>query len=265
MGEAIYQHFRPDERAFIDQATDWIDRVLATYSLVTTGFLNPRQVFILRTLINGQNATAIQLFASSALAETEYVKVILAPSYYQLEENDFELACLRIDFASKFVTLKHSQILGTFLGETGLERSKIGDIVVYDTYALVLVGSKLATLFVERIHKIARSGVKLKTVPMDQFKKSSETFVTKIITVSSLRLDKVIASVYHISRNLAQNLIQSKQVKVNYTETLRNDFELAVGDLISVRGYGRIKVEALLGMTKKDKLRVEVQLISSRQ
>ena len=47
MTQTIYQHFRPTERAFIDKASDWLTSVIDSYSLVTTDFLNPRQVFIL--------------------------------------------------------------------------------------------------------------------------------------------------------------------------------------------------------------------------
>ncbi|GFH41221.1 RNA-binding protein [Lactococcus insecticola] len=260
---AVYQHFRASERGFIDQATDWLTRVSETYSIVTTDFLNPRQVFILETLAN---AREIQVLTSSAIAETEYVKVILAPDYYVLDVADFELALLQIDFASQFVTLKHGQILGTFLGETGLDRSKIGDIVVHDTIAQVFVTANLASIFVTSIHKIARSGVKISEMPLSKFiVGQEETAIAKVITVSSLRLDKAVSAVFNISRNLAQNLIQSNKIKVNYAESVKNDFDLVDGDLVSVRGYGRFTVAETLGVTKKDKTRVEVKLIATKK
>ncbi|GAB2023558.1 RNA-binding protein [Pseudolactococcus yaeyamensis] len=265
MTQAIYQHFRPSERTFIDKASDWLTSVSDSYSLIVTDFLNPRQVFILTTLVRGQQASDIQMFTSSAIAETEYVKVILAPAYYQLEIADFELACLQIEFASKFVTLKHSQILGTLLGETGLSRSKIGDILVHDTFAQVFVTAKLVPLIMDTVHKIGRSGVKIREIDVMQFVPAAEQAITKIVTLSSLRLDKAIASVFNMSRNLAQNLIQSSKVKVNYTEVLRNDFELVASDLVSVRGLGRLKIGQTLGLTKKDKVRVEVQIISTKK
>ena len=265
MTQVVYQHFRPSERAFIDKASDWLTSVTDSYSLVITDFLNPRQVFILTTLMQGHPAQDIQIFTSSAIAETEYVKVILAPAYYQLTPADFELACLQIDFASKFVTLKHSQILGTFLGETGLERSKIGDIVVHDTFAQVFVDAKLVSVIMDSVHKIARSGVKIKVIDVGKFMPAIEQTITKTVTMSSLRLDKAVASVFNISRNLAQNLIQSSKAKVNYTEVVRNDFELVDGDLVSIRGFGRLKIVQMLGLTKKDKVRVEVQIISTKK
>ena len=84
------------------------------------------------------------------------------------------------------------------------------------------------------------------------------------MSLSSLRLDKVIASIFNYSRSQAQKLIQSNKVKVNYAEVLRNDFELFETDLISIRGFGRVKLLQNLGLTKKNKIRVEVQIISSK-
>jgi RNA-binding protein YlmH len=155
--------------------------------------------------------------------------------------------------------------LGTFLGETGLDRSKIGDILVHETFAQVFVEAKLVSFFIENVHKIARSGVKIQEIELNQFLPSPEQAMTKTVTLSSLRLDKAIASIFNISRNLAQNLVQSNKVKVNYTEILRNDFELDENDLISVRGLGRFRMLENLGLTKKNKLRIEVQIIASKK
>lgn len=264
MSKAIYQHFRPSERLFIDKVTDWIDKVSDTYSIVTTDFLNPRECYILQTVLNHSAKQDIQLFSSSMIAETEYVKLILAPDYYQLSIADFELSCLQIAFASKFTTLKHSQILGTMLGETGIERLKIGDITIHPSFAQVFVDQKLVSVFIEKIQKIARNGVKISEIKAEQYVKVPDQHQYKTVTLSSLRLDKVIASTFNYSRSQAQKLIQSNKVKVSYAEVLRNEFELFETDLISIRGLGRIKLVQNLGLTKKNKIRVEVQVVSSK-
>ena len=265
MSQGVYQHFRPSERVFIDKVTDWLEKVSDTYSIVVTDFLNPRQCFILKTVVNGYNKDDLQVFTSASIVETEYVKLILAPSYYKLDLLDFDLACLQIDFASKFVTLKHAQILGTLLGETGLDRLKIGDISVHESFAQVCVGKKMVSLFIESVSKIARSGVKIKEISLTEFERLPEQAINKIVMMSSLRIDKAIASIFNKSRSLSQGLIQSNKVKVNYTEVLQNDFELTVGDLISIRGLGRVKIGQNLGLTKKDKFRIEVQIMSSQK
>ncbi|MBR2763264.1 RNA-binding protein [Lactococcus paracarnosus] len=265
MSRDVYQHFRPSERVFIDKVIDWLEKVSDTYSIVVTDFLNPRQCFILETLMTSINNDELQVLTSASIVETEYVKLILAPSYYKLEILDFDLACLQIDFSSKFVTLKHSQILGTLLGETGLDRSKIGDISVHQSFAQVCVSKKLVTVFTESITKIARSGVKMKEISPNDFVRLPEQATNQVVLMSSLRIDKAIASVFDKSRSLSQDLIKSGKVKVNYAEVMQNDFEVRTGDLISIRGLGRVKIGQNLGLTKKDKVRIEVQIISSQK
>ncbi|MER3115534.1 RNA-binding protein, partial [Bacillus altitudinis] len=43
----IYQHFRKDERAFIDQALEWKRIVQEQYRMKLTDFLDPREQVIL--------------------------------------------------------------------------------------------------------------------------------------------------------------------------------------------------------------------------
>lgn len=48
---SIYQHFRPEEKDFIDQAMNWIDQVKHSYAPKLSDFLDPRQQEILTSLI----------------------------------------------------------------------------------------------------------------------------------------------------------------------------------------------------------------------
>lgn len=83
----------------------------------------------------------------------------------------------------------------------------------------------------------------------------------KVVLVSSMRIDKIIASTFEISRNLAVNMLQSRKVKLNYLEIEKKDFTVEQGDLISVRGLGRIKILRILGETKKVNRKSNVKLL----
>ncbi|MBQ6145084.1 MAG: cell division protein, partial [Lactococcus sp.] len=75
MSRDVYQHFRPSERVFIDKVIDWLEKVSDTYSIVVTDFLNPRQCFILETLMTSINNDELQVLTSASIVETEYVKL----------------------------------------------------------------------------------------------------------------------------------------------------------------------------------------------
>lgn len=51
---SIYQHFRPEEREFIDRAIHWREYVETTYAPRLTEFLDPREQQILKAIV-GQN------------------------------------------------------------------------------------------------------------------------------------------------------------------------------------------------------------------
>ena len=51
MDANVYQHFRADERSFIDSVGDWIEQVQGQYAPYLTDFLDPRQSYILETLV----------------------------------------------------------------------------------------------------------------------------------------------------------------------------------------------------------------------
>ena len=78
------------------------------------------------------------------------------------------------------------------------------------------------------------------------------------LTVSSLRLDTMISSIYQISRQKSQTLIKAGLVKVNWISIENTSFECGEGDTLSVRGYGRAKIVSIEGKTKKDKWRISI-------
>ena len=258
----IYQHFHPDERIFIDRCEDWIAQVSNHYSIVTTYFLNPREVDILHSLISKFD---VKLLSSSDLTTMEYAKIIIAPDYYQLDERDFELVLLEMRYPSKFVQLRHSQVLGAILGETGLKRQEIGGILVADGRIQIFVSTRAAQVIKNSIDKIGRTAVKFDEINFSQKISAEDKSETKFVLVSSIRADKIIAEAFDISRNIASNLMETGKVKINYREIDKKDFVLNPQDLLSVRGFGRIKIANLLGESKKGKLKLELDVIKNRK
>ena len=48
---SIYQHFRPEEREFIDQVLNWKEYVENNYAPKLTDFLDPREQQIVKMII----------------------------------------------------------------------------------------------------------------------------------------------------------------------------------------------------------------------
>ena len=79
-------------------------------------------------------------------------------------------------------------------------------------------------------------------------------------TVASLRLDSVLASGMRTSRSKAAELIRAGLVAVDHMPEERVDYLLTEGRLLSVRGFGRIRLLTVGDRTRKDRLPVTLEL-----
>ena len=61
-----------------------------------------------------------------------------------------------------------------------------------------------------------------------------------------------------MSRAKVQALIKGEKVQVNWSTITSPSILLKEGDMISIRGFGRVKLFEIGGMTKKDRICVTV-------
>ncbi|MDR3190438.1 MAG: RNA-binding protein [Lactobacillaceae bacterium] len=259
MAENVEQHFRASERPFIDQSEGYIRQALDEYRPILTNFLNPRQRYILATLINRHTELAFR--ENGGYPDAESARVLIYPAYYQPELSDFEITVLEINYPTKFAELHHSTILGSMM-HNGIERSSIGDILTDDNGIWQLILTEPMARFVQaEIDHLGKTKIRFNEVALAAIIVPEVELELINTTVSSLRLDTIVANGYNVSRTHAKDMIEHGLVRVNWTEIERPDFNVAVNDLISVRRYGRIKLLSENGLTKKEKWRVELAVI----
>ena len=75
----------------------------------------------------------------------------------------------------------------------------------------------------------------------------------------------MLASAFNLSRQKSKELIASNKVKVNWNETSRPDTTLGIFDVISIRGFGRLKLKSIEGKTRKEKIRLELDVLDRNQ
>ena len=75
-------------------------------------------------------------------------------------------------------------------------------------------------------------------------------------TVASERLDCVVAAIFNLSREKAQNLIKGGFVEFNYETASKIDVKVEANDIISARGFGKFIVRDISQSTKKGRLRL---------
>jgi RNA-binding protein YlmH len=249
----LYQHFRPEEREFIDQVINWKEYVEQSYAPKLTDFLDPREQQILATVIGKNSDVKWGLFGGAEGAERK--RAFLYPDYLEARQEDFQVKLFSIEYAKKFITIEHRQVLGSLMS-LGLKRGKYGDILIEGDTVQFFAAAEIAEYIRLQLESIGRASISLTELNIDQAVAASEQWNEMNATVSSLRLDTIMSSLFNLSRQKSQLLIQHGHVKVNWTAIENSAFECGEGDVLSARGYGRAKIIAIEGKTKKDKYRV---------
>lgn len=256
MVDNIIQHFRKDEQPFIERVIGWIREVEERYSPRLTDFLDPRQRFIINAIVGQYDDLLV--FEEGIFEGAERKRVYIAPSYFEPTVEDFQMTTFSINYPTKFVQLKHPNVLGALLS-IGIDRSKYGDIRIEEEMIQFVVASEVAEFVRTNVTSIGKVKVKLDviddTTPLIQL---VEEWVEQTYTVTSMRLDVILANVFNISRQKSQALIKAGRVKVNWTVREETSFEIQEGDILSVRGFGRLKIIMISGRTKKEKIRLHI-------
>ncbi|MGY0692312.1 YlmH family RNA-binding protein [Virgibacillus sp. FSP13] len=255
----IYQHFRKDEQPFIDQVLTWKEQVETTYQPKLTDFLDPREQQIVEIVV-GTNHDDVRLHKHGGGLHTERKRMIIAPCYDVIEEEDFKLTLMQASYQKKFITLSHPDVMGAFLS-LGIKRKKLGDIHVANGVLQIMMASDIAPYVLTNLTAIKKATIRLTEKPLSALLEDNVQWQEADNTVSSLRLDAVLKEIYNISRKDATQFISKGLVKVNYKIVEERAFSIQAGDLISVRGKGRSKVVTINGQTKKDKWKITTAIL----
>ena len=253
--EHLIQHFRKDEQSFIEQVSDWQREVEDRYTPKITDFLDPRQRFIVASIV-GQ-ANDLTVYKEGVFEQAERKRIMIAPSYYVPEKDDYQVTIFSVNYPSKFVQLRHPDVLGALLS-LGIERGKFGDIRVAENTVQFAIATEVADYVRANLSSIGKIKVHVEELGVMPLLRVEAQWIERSYTVSSMRLDVVLATVLNISRQKSQSLVAAGRVKVNWTLREQVAFELQEGDIISARGFGRLKVIMTEGRTKKDKIRLQI-------
>ena len=173
-------------------------------------------------------------------------------------DEDFPIRVLLIEpKQAKFAeTLTHRDFLGAILN-LGIERDMVGDILVQNNSAYCFVLEKVADVFCRDLDWVKHSAVSCKLVedvPENYLPKRKE----ENITVTSPRLDAILAKVYHLSRTDAKALFDMEKVTLNGQICHNPETILKENSIVSVRGYGKLEYHGEERTTKKGKTGITI-------
>lgn len=154
--------------------------------------------------------------------------------------------------------LTHRDFLGTLLG-LGIERSKIGDILIEPFGAYVIVNKELEDYISCHLTHIGRYGqIEIESIGFDEIALGEKKVKEITGTVQSLRADSIFALAFGMPRGGVVKLLQADKGKCNGMPVKVADL-LKEGDIGTLRGYGKMKLVQINGQTKKDRTHIKIE------
>ena len=151
---------------------------------------------------------------------------------------------------SSIEEIRHQEILKCMF-EMGIKEDMYGDILIIDNNAYIYVLDKIKEdiiyNFKEYNHKI-QSIEEIDNNFLDNYKMNYDI---KEIIVTSLRIDNIIATIAGLSRKQILEKFKDKEVILNYEILTKYTTNLKVGDIFSIRKYGKYKFSEIKTTTKR--------------
>ena len=135
-----------------------------------------------------------------------------------------------------------------------IERKTVGDISVFDGVCYTVATKEVAKLILSEVNKVKNIGVKSQICEFSDLQKPEIAKIQLRFTVTSNRLDAVISSITHLSRERAKDLITNGDVLVNSLDVNKYVKPLTGGDKITIRGFGKYVVDTCDEISKKGKI-----------
>lgn len=247
------------QKRLIEQAQAAYNKGICVFS----DFLNLYEQNLFVSLKN--ELPAVKHFAYGGFDDAERKMICFCgdDSISDIAEIEFPINCLKISPVNpKFsAPLGHRDFLGSILS-LGIDRSKIGDILVKDNEAYAFVHRQISAYLTEQLRQIKHTSVYCSQIELESFDYKPE-FKEISGTVSSVRLDSILALAMGKSRSSLKGLIEGGKVFVGGRLIQSGSYELKENDIVSVRGFGRFIYCGTSYQTKKGRLSVKILLYTS--
>lgn len=233
-----------------EKISDKVEQYYKTEKIVATNFLDPSEIV-------------------QVLGEVKYVEHIMWGGFNGAERkiiliganengNINEIAgefisILRI--SSTAGSLSHRSVLGSILG-LGIKREMLGDIIVQNNLCDIIISRTVAEYILNNLKYVGRDKVSVKEISFEELIVPEDLSKEIKTTVSSLRIDSIISAGYGISREKSTALVKGEMVKINHIITKSAVKSVHEGDVISVRGKGRLEIREIGGTSKSGRIKI---------
>ena len=181
-------------------------------------------------------------------------------SFGECEEYQYPISCIKIEPANqKFADeLSHRDFLGALMN-LGINRSTLGDIRVTNNTGYLFCLNSIKEYILQNLDRIKHTTVRCteSVLPAEIAEKKPEPVE---LTVSSQRVDIIVAAVFKLSRNTVTQLVNQEKVFINSKIAYKESLTLKSGDIVSVRGKGKFIFDGEIRQTKNNTSVIGIRL-----
>ena len=251
------------EQYLASQIEDKIEQSRRNFYITKTDFLNLNEQSLALSIVRNMK-NDIWTFFYGGYDEAERKIMISVPSELVDTEEEalkFEeiLSVLHVETAKAAPHLTHRDYLGAILS-LGIERSVIGDILVREHGADIIVLSKIADFLLTEFHSAGRENLKVTIGDLESLELPEKKRKIIQASLASLRFDNIVSSAFGLSRAESVKMIKNGRVFINQREEKKIDRKVELGSVISVRGKGKAVVLDSEGFSRKGRMRIKFMI-----
>lgn len=259
-----------DEKLIIAKLNDKIKYSKSNNKVVSTEFLNIHKREILQRELNRLREKNYLFF--DGFEDSEYKVLIIYPDKFKEEFINYEdssIAKKSIDDIIRAIRIKlpkelfgkyeHRDYLSAVM-KFGLVRERIGDIIVHQDGAYILVLRENAEYLKNSLKELIRfRKSEIDIIDIGEIELKTAEFEDITILINSNRLDNFVSEIAKISRSKTDELLDNEKVYLNSKLETKASKEIKEGDIIVIRGKGKFKINKFQGVNKKGKQIIEIK------
>jgi len=245
-----------EDKLVIAKLMDKINLCKTRNKIVNTEFLTIYQRDIIQKELNKNKVKNYIFFGGYDDAEGKILVIYPEKLGEEIAKNNLKniLKAIKIVLPKELEgKYNHRDYLGCVM-KTGLNRNRIGDIIVHENGAYIIVLEENAEYikdFLKELTRFAKADVEV--IDYTEIEIREAEFDEIQITVSSWRLDNIVSEMINLSRSKTEELLQTEKVFVNSRVETKGSKLVKVKDIIAVRGKGKFIIAEELGTNKKGK------------
>ena len=253
---------KQEDKILLAQVLDKIEFSKQREKIEYTDFLDMYQIALVKTFLKKIEFENYVLFGGFENAERNIL--LIYPEKYNMvmvEKNYSKIIkAIKITLPEEEKgKYSHRNYLGGIV-KLGMKREKVGDILVSDDGADILVKAETAETLKQELGTLTRFGnSKIEIIELQDVRKPEIKLEEITIIVPSLRLDNIVSDLVKTSRSKAKQIIEQERVFVNGQNETKMAKQVKIGNIITIRGKGRFIVKEQTGTTRSGRAVLKIE------